>query len=452
MKKLLSAIAVSGLVATSLIGGGGGAQAGPGVSGLSSDNVEQIAFIPFEVGTATGANIRGNRMYITSWKNFSIYDVTDPLAPTLISSTPLGFMFENENVATNGKILLFSESLPRDLLHVYDLEDESNPVEIAALSGAGDHTTSCLFECAYGWGSEGTVTDLRDPTAPEEIGNWEAFGPGKSGHDITEIAPGRVFTATVPVQLFDASNPARPKLLATGDNERFAHSVHWPRGGKDKFALVGGETNANTFCDEGSATFDVMDTTGFEVTRKLKTVDKYVYTNGTYLDGKPAINGLGCSPHWFDTHPTWFDGGLVAVGSYEHGVRFLTIDSKTGKMTEQGWFLPLSETGTSAAYWMTPEVVYAVDYARGLDVLRYTGPLRSEGDELPAPRPGSGEPKPKPQPKPNPGPKPPTKPLPVTPLPRATLPATGVPALPAVTGLVLLTAVIAVRRSTRALR
>ena len=441
MNKPLSVLAVGGLIAASLVGGSG-AQAGVGVSGISSDNVEQIAFIPFEVGTATGANIVGDRLYITSWKNFSIYDVSNPLAPALISSTPLGFMFENENVATNGKILLFSESLPDDVLHIYDLEDERNPVEIAGLRGAGDHTTSCLFSCAYAWGSEGTITDLRTPTEPEEIGNWENFGPGKSGHDITEIAPGRVFTATVPVQLFDATDPARPKLLATGDNERFAHSVDWPRGGKDKFALVGGETNANTFCDEGSATFDVMDTTGYETTRKLNTVDKYVYTNGNYLDGKPAINGLGCSPHWFDTHPTWFDGGLVAVGSYEHGVRFLTVDSKTGKMTEQGWFLPLSEMGTSAAYWMTPEIVYAVDYGRGLDVLRYTGPLRSEGDERPAP--SQPAPKPAPSPAPKPAPSPPPLPGP--------LPATGLPALPAVLGVVALGAAVLVRRRLRPTR
>ena len=442
MKKLLSALAVTGVVATCLVGGGG-AQAGVGQSGISSDNVEQIAFIPFEVGTATGANIRGNRLYITSWKNISIYDVTDPLAPALISSTPIGFMFENENVATNGKILLFSESLPNDILHVYDLEDESNPVEIAALGGAGDHTTSCLFECAYSWGSEGTITDLRDPTEPVEIGNWTEFGLERGSHDITEIAPGRVLTASVPVQLFDATNPAEPKLLAVGDNEKFAHSVQWPRGGKDRFALVGGETNANTRCDEGSATFDVMDTTGYELTGKLVTVDKYIYTNGTYVDGKPLVNGLGCSPHWFDTHATWYDGGLVAVGSYEHGVRFLTVDSRTGKMTEQGWFLPFSELGTSAAYWMTPEIVYAVDYSRGLDVLKYSGPLRSEGDEKPSARPGSGQPAPQPAPSPKPKPQPAPQPAPK---PGAGLPATGMPALPVFGGVLLLTVAGVLRR------
>lgn len=377
MKKLLSFFTVASLAATSFVGGG--AQAGVGMSGISSDNVEQVLFIPFEVGTATGAKVVGKRLYITSWKNFSIYDVSNPLLPLLISTTPIGFQFENENVATNGKILLFSEELPNNALHVWDLEDERFPKEIATLRGSGDHTTSCLLDCTYAWGSDGSITDLRSPSKPKDVGSWRG-----NGHDVTEIAPGLVFTATRPAQLYDARNPLRPTLLARGDNTTFAHSVDWPRGGKDKFALVGGETNLNTFCDEGSATFDVVDTTGWKQTKRLRTVDQYVYKNGTYLDGKPAINGLGCSPHWFDVHPTWFNGGLVAVGSYEHGVRFLTVDSKSGKMTEQGWFLPFSELGTSAAYWMTPEIVYAIDYSRGLDVLRYKGPLRSKGDNKPA--------------------------------------------------------------------
>jgi hypothetical protein len=56
---------------------------------------------------------------------------------------------------------------------------------------------------------------------------------------------------------------------------------------------------------------------------------------------------------------------------YEHGTRFLDVDSK-GKIKEVGWFLPLGGS-TSATYWINDEILYAVDYNRGIDILRYTG-------------------------------------------------------------------------------
>jgi hypothetical protein len=113
-------------------------------------------------------------------------------------------------------------------------------------------------------------------------------------------------------------------------------------------------------------------------------------------------------------------------------------------MTEQGWFMPFSELGTSAAYWMTPEIVYAVDYTRGLDVLKYSGPLRTEGDPMPAP--GGPQPEPAPKPAPKPEPKPEPQPVPVEPVPSAQLPATGLPALPVVGGVLLLTVAGVVRK------
>jgi hypothetical protein len=62
---------------------------------------------------------------------------------------------------------------------------------------------------------------------------------------------------------------------------------------------------------------------------------------------------------------------LVALGSYEHGTRFVDI-AGNGKIKEVGWFVP-NAGSTSAAYWINARIVYAVDYSRGIDVLRYTG-------------------------------------------------------------------------------
>src|SRR3954449_1027058 len=157
-RRLAVGLAGLGLAATPLGGQATlpGASAGPSTQGgFTSDNVKHLKFVPFEVGTATGARVVGHYLFVTSWKNLSIYDIKDPLNPVNISITPVRFMFENEDVSTNGKILLFSESVPTDNLHVWDLQDYAPPNEIAPLDGAGDHTTSCLFDCKYGWGGGG---------------------------------------------------------------------------------------------------------------------------------------------------------------------------------------------------------------------------------------------------------------------------------------------------------
>jgi hypothetical protein len=81
---------------------------------------------------------------------------------------------------------------------------------------------------------------------------------------------------------------------------------------------------------------------------------------------------MGCSVHWFEPHKSFRNGGLVAMASYENGTRFLQI-GKDGKITEVGFFEPLGGA-TSAPHWAPDgRTVYAIDYQRGLDVLRWNG-------------------------------------------------------------------------------
>jgi hypothetical protein len=381
MRKIAGLFALGALMLASLPG----AQAGPGPHGISSDNVEHVTFIPFEAGTATGANFwsegKNDFMVITGWKTFSIYDISDPAAPQQLSQVPFGFKFENEDVATNGSIMLFSESLPGNELHIWDIEDKTNPVEIATLAGAGDHTTSCILKCKWTYGSEGTISDLRNPAKPKLMDEkWGDGGnpPNNNGHDVTEVAPGIVLTSTNPMQVLDArKDPVHPKVVAVSEQmPAFVHSNLWPRNAKDRWALSTGETwtPGNVQCTEADAGLSTWDTTNYRKTHTLRKVDTYVMKNGTFADGNPALNApFGCSSHWFTTHPKWRDGGVVAAGFYNHGTRFLEVDSK-GKISEIGFFLP-NGGGTSGAYWIDNEYVYAVDYQRGFDVLRFTGKI-----------------------------------------------------------------------------
>jgi len=382
MKRIISLLAVMALAAGVL---GAPAAAGPTQGGFASDNVEYAGYVPFEVGTSTGITMAGKYLYLTSWKNISVYDISDPINPQFQDIEPIGFWFENEDVevSPDGNILLFAESLPQDYLHIWDVEDKSNITEVATLEGAGDHTISCVLKCKYAYGSDGVIVDLRNPTNPKMVAgrsdknNWHAQVGIKGGaHDVTEFRNGHILVSTISegFQWIDVSNPTKPKLKARSPHPNpgwLFHSGEWPRNGKDKFLLHQGEQNFQPQCDpETNGPFTTWTKSG----NTFKLLDTYAVTNGTYQDGSPAVNGLGCSAHWFESHKTFKNGGLVAVGYYEHGTRFLDVASN-GKIKEKGWFVPYGGS-TSAAYWVPTDkqhrIVYAVDYTRGIDILRYT--------------------------------------------------------------------------------
>lgn len=367
------------------------------LAGFTSEDVEYVGFIPFEAGTATGITIHRNFMFQTSWKNISVYDISDPESPQLLDTAPVGFWFENEDVevTVSGNHLFFAESLPGNTLHIWDVEDKTNIQEVATVDGAGDHTTSCVLKCQYLYGSSGSIVDVRDPANPKLIAakngpeeqKWTARATGQhyDNHDIQEVKHGFILDAPISghFRYIDVRNPLKPKVVAHGvkpedENSWLFHSGDWPRQAKDNFIVMQGEDNFNPQCNEDNGPFQTYDARKWKKTKTFTLIDTFRVENGTYMDGSPAANALGCSAHWFEVHPKWKNSGLVAVAYYEHGTRFLSVDNK-GKIKEVGYFLPHGGS-TSAAYW--PEkgdkarIVYAVDYTRGIDILRWTGKLK----------------------------------------------------------------------------
>ncbi len=359
-----AALLVGGLLAP--------AQAGPSAGGFSSDNIEYLETIPLHADTA-GAALEGKYFYITTERDLTIYDVSDPLEPVRVGFLPLippgQFYFPEEDPETNGEVLLVGNGGGLDVI---DVEDKTNPAVIGQVEGADEHTISCVLDCKWAYGSEGVIVNLTDPTTPKIAGNWQDVAKAKSTHDVTEVAPGIVLTSSQPMYLFDArKNPAKPKIMATmvTKDGRFIHSNLWPHAMKDKFILVGGETSGPACDDEGDGQFMTFDATKWRKNHTFEMIDEYRVTNGVPTEGNAAAN-LFCT-HWFTTHPDYKNGGLVSMAWYEHGTRLFNITSK-GQIEEAGYFVPHAGS-TSATYWITDEILYAADYNRGLDILRYTG-------------------------------------------------------------------------------
>ena len=82
--------------------------------------------------------------------------------------------------------------------------------------------------------------------------------------------------------------------------------------------------------------------------------------------------------HWFEQHPGFSDGGLVALSAYESGTKFLGI-GKSGSIEEKGFFLPL-DSSASAPHWAPDgRTVYVIDYLRGIDVLTFDSGVAKGG-------------------------------------------------------------------------
>ena len=364
----------------------GVADAGPSAGGISSDNVEFIKNIPISVD-GVGGRLIGDYFYTNDQNKVMIFDVSDPLDPQMTGFVPMPqeVLYSREDLDGNGHILVVPNSVipnPGEssgsgkligATYIVDVEDKTNPQIIAQLNGSAQHTMSCILRCKWAYGSDGNIIDLRDPAKPKLIEKkWGEGLPAQAGHDVNEVAPGLVLTSTQPMMLLDVHDPLNPKMLAKGFNldGRFIHSNDWPRNAKDKFFLAGGETNNQVRCNERNGALMTWDASKWRKTETFTMIDEYRMVNGTYVDGSPAVNAVGCSSHWLEAHPDFHNGGLVAAAFFEHGTRFVDITPK-GQIEEIGWFMPHGGS-TGAAYWITDEIVYAVDYARGIDILRFT--------------------------------------------------------------------------------
>ena len=361
---------------------------------FASENVEWVTVMPQHTGSS-GGKLVGKYYYMTDPRGVYIYDASDPAAPTLVGQVAAaqigtGAVLAQEEPDTNGKILLVNAHSPgsstaaNDLL-VVDVSDKSAPSVVGSVAITA-HTWSCLLDCKYAIGRDGGIVDLRDPSQPEVVGNWrELTGIQTYVHDFEEIRPGRVIASGQPSFYIDVKDPLKPKVLSAIESEFPSlgyHGADWPKNGKDPLLVMGAEvttSNAGGDCtDEAShaiATYDATDVIKADRAGKhrgetfRKLAEWRVAGRGVYADGNAPAHVLYCG-HWFDTHPKWRAGGVLALAHYTWGTRFLEVNRK-GAIEQIGYFQPVAGN-TASVKWITDEIVYVHDYTRGLDVLRFT--------------------------------------------------------------------------------
>ena len=292
---------------------------------------------------------------------------------------------------------------------------------------------------AYGRGSSSTdgngqIIDLSDPSAPVvlETGWRGVLGDSNYTHDLTEIRPGLVMSAGSKPVLMDTTDAANPIELVRVDQDDHApvapirnfsslgyHSVEWARAGQDAFLIMGTEiapSDAGSDCDGQDSVIETWDarpvraalaeydqlilegvsrqdaaTQVFGADRdavNFQILDQYkAFGPGAFIDGKAVGNVLYCA-HWMEAEPGFADGGRLVAGYYNRGARFIDVapvgatdedgNDISGTMTELGWFTG-ADAYTGSAQWITDEVVYVMDYARGMDIIKIAEDTEATG-------------------------------------------------------------------------
>ena len=373
----------------------------PAVPGstVTSPNVTHVGTIPLEgVGVSMRVVKVGSqvRAFVSGAAGLSIYDATDPREPTLLGHLPI-YNWENEDVAVSkdGRTAVLTEFLGSFYLHVVAVSAPTLPVLPGTLPLAGAHPAACADRaCNYLFGAEGQTYDITDRSAPRRLPDAQSWGEltgAGSGHNVHQDEAGYWISDTMPLVMFKESpDPLHLKVLTKGEitkSTAYQHNNVRPRADRwkprslrdgrgapyrDGELLLGeGETNWEYRCGGGNGAFSTWSLVNFDKRQPMRQLDVLRPVTGSVGQADPAFNVMGCSGHWFSTRDGKDGSILVAAGWYEHGTRFLSVDPRTGKISQIGWFQP-ERGATSAAYWMGKDTVWSIDYHSGIDILAFS--------------------------------------------------------------------------------
>jgi hypothetical protein len=406
----VSALALVGTALPVLAGndGPGLVQLPPGPGAFVSENVEYLGTLP--IAPSIGGRVLTvdgqQRLYTTGSQGLYVFDLTDPALPT-----PLGFYhlphFQNEDVdvSDDGKrVIISSDTASADRggsaangIHVLDTSNLSSIKRVGFIAQS-NHTTTCAdARCEWLYGSGGKIYDATNPASIKQTGEWkprtvlteQGEVTVSGGHALNRDETGLMISDTNPRLVLDVSDPAAPVVLAAGaasvalpdgllqhNNVRIDAEQWVPRAEGDdapemragELFIGNSESNIRTQCGKNAGGLSSWNMTDFDKGAGPEQLEVFRPVNGKWADGNPAVNALGCSGHWFTVRDR-----MIAASWYEHGVRFIEV-SPEGSFTQKGFFQPVA-TEAGAAHWVVgkdgSEYVYSMDYARGIDILKF---------------------------------------------------------------------------------
>jgi hypothetical protein len=282
--------------------------------------------------------------------------------------------------------VLTSDSTPRLMM---DVNDPANPVVLTS-SGDEDVSDDGFLQHNNQRPNSQFWTPRDGETGNGDTGNGQETRPGRrrGGGGPPDGAPGErgrnqgpsddgndTDDGTNGIEPFEVSGNASGQRTAEWGEDWEADGVSGGYLRPGELMIGNSESNIVPQCTDSSGGLTTWDVSDFDKGEPMRIIDQFRPVNSApnspFEDGNPPANGLGCSGHWFDIQ----DGdNLIAASWYEHGIKIIEIDENYS-MNQIGYFQPIG-TEAGSAYWVVDrdtgeEYIYSMDYARGLDVIRF---------------------------------------------------------------------------------
>lgn len=342
-----------------------------------------------------------------------VIDISDPRLPRLLSATP------NDFIATGlPGIFGLPEPLPDGIGHtvscvnadctyaylagtsagidIVDLRDPAHPKKAGrfkpAITSIATHDVQ-VDARGLAWivGGDGTAAyDVTDPVNPRLVARTDEtiVNSGQLGVPGPDPVFGIGGAGETPIDLIHHNSLRLGELARTRGSggttistrrsrdgfrlKRFAQEPGktYPAGGDSPlFGITEEDYNRPTCAGAGSfQTWGLTAATTSTGAAKLVLLDMFTTELESLVKGTGWAPATGlCSAHYFD-----YRDGIVAQGWYEEGTRFLDVRDPTD-VRQVGYWVPAKGETWSVVYPPTDptgEIVYALDFARGIDVLR----------------------------------------------------------------------------------
>ncbi|MGW0805833.1 LVIVD repeat-containing protein [Nonomuraea sp. NPDC002799] len=394
---------------------------------MTSDNVRHVAHVPKtapfdgEDDVSTDLAFQGNYAYAGNFGGFSIYDISDPTHPRIVSQ--VACPAQQNDVTVYGDLLILSIDEPRDGpecdsgedqaawegLRLFDISDKKSPKYISAVAtdcGSHTHTMVPAGETLYVYvsspGPEPESDTCRPPQELLQVVEIPTKSPesakivakpnllpdgvnteyGAGCHDITAFPEKKLAAAACfgDGLLLDISDPVRPKLLQhLTDKENFQiwHSATFNNDGtkvvfSDELGGGGQPTcDRNTPQTKGAnAVYDLvnqqLELRGyFKIPRQQEEQENCVAHNGSLIPvpGKDIMV------------QSWYQGG-VSIWDFTD-----SAGPKEIGFFERGPWQGDGLAGSWSAYYYNG-YIYSSDIQEGLDVLEIDDPLTDPAKQV----------------------------------------------------------------------
>ncbi|HEY0605168.1 MAG TPA: hypothetical protein VGD58_19775, partial [Herpetosiphonaceae bacterium] len=185
----------------------------------------------FYPGTIYDLQVVDDLAYLATSSAFQIIDVSDPDAPTLLSSRSINL--GAVNVVVRGNLAYVHTSTG---LTIFNVSDPSNPATLGSygtqfmginatgLDVAGDFAYLTSRRCIQVCGGGLEIVDVSNPSSPTLRGIYEQYADG------VDVVGDRAYILHDQIDIVDVSNPAQPRLSGTYHSPNFAKALHFQDG------------------------------------------------------------------------------------------------------------------------------------------------------------------------------------------------------------------------------